>query len=245
MIKEPKETISSLNEQSQKILELPMSVLTVKRNKLDQEASITSGSQDRIYLFGVYSSFLLFGKGLIELCDDIEDEKQLEDNLVMAMKRFTLCAAIAAEGTYDDNIHKDSNTYLDRIFDDDNENMPEEFRIRGLYPHRLTHLAALGKIFAATSKVILVLYDKTQYPYWGEIDYLLGDLHDTQTMARQSESVRAGQKRYNGHLVDQLARVQEYLQAYKTNNINQGFGLIEIRNRIVSNIFKILRGDKV
>lgn len=217
-------------EQKIQILKIYTSVLTYTN----------SDSNRKVYLFGTYSSILLFGLGLVELCDEVE---KLEDNLVMATRRFTMCAAIASEGTHD--IKEQNNLYLQRIFSDGDDGMPEDFQIRGLYPHRLTQFASLGKIFAAASRVILWSHNSKYKDYRKEIVYLLEDLHDREIIKRpQNPDYALGQTRYNGHLDGQFTRVKAYLERYL--NQPQNFSsLAEIRDRIVTDVFKILREDRV
>ena len=159
------------------------------------------------------------------------------------MRRFTMCAAIASEGTID--IQEQGHTNLERRFSDNDNKMPDDFQIRGLYPHQLTHFAVLGKIFAAACRVILWLYNPREYQYWPEVEYLLSDLHDEQTIQQKSNYLStAGQKRYNGHLEEQLTRLKHYLEEYHQSS--QTFSsLTEIRNKIVTDVFKILRGDSL
>jgi hypothetical protein len=224
------------SQSQQKIIQLPMSALTY----------LDSNSDNKIYLFGIHASLLLFGLGLVELCKDNQEEG-LEERILMAMKRFTLGAAIASEGTVDEK--RGEKTYLQRIFTEQKQNkgqkMPEDFQIRGLYPHRLTQFTAKGKIFAATCRVILLLYNYEKYSsYWPEVAYLLNDLHDAQTIIRSNNpNYSLGQNRYSGHLEQQFKGVKSYLESQK--NSSKSGSLEEIRNRIVTDIFKILRGDKV
>jgi hypothetical protein len=224
------------SQSQQKIIQLPMSALTY----------LDSSSDNKIYLFGIHASLLLFGLGLVELCKDNQEEG-LEERILMAMKRFTLGAAIASEGTVDKK--RGEKTYLQRIFTEqkqnNNQKMPEDFQIRGLYPHRLTQFTAKGKIFAATCRVILLLYNYEKYnSYWPEVAYLLNDLHDAQTIIRSNNpDYSLGQNRYSGHLEQQFKGVKSYLESQK--NSGKSGSLEEIRNRIVTDIFKILRGDKV
>jgi len=224
------------SQSQEKIIQLPMSALTY----------LDSSSDNKVYLFGIHASLLLFGLGLVELCKDNQEEG-LEERISMAMKRFTLGAAIASEGTVDEK--RGEKTYLQRIFTEQKPNkdqkMPEDFQIRGLYPHRLTQFTAKGKIFAATCRVILLLYNYEKYSsYWPEVAYLLNDLHDAQTIIRSNNpNYSLGQNRYSGHLEQQFKVVKSYLESQK--NSSKSGSLEEIRNRIVTDIFKILRGDKV
>jgi hypothetical protein len=217
------------SESKTRLLELPMSALTYK------------SSGNTTYFFGVYSSILLFGLGMVELGED-KGEEELKTNIEMAMRRLTLCAAIASEGT--EYIEDEGKFYLQRQFVDQDETMPKDYTIRGLYLHRLTHFAALGKIFAAACRVILWLHDPTKEEYWPETDYLLRDLHDIEIIKKsQNPEHSKGQTRYNGHLDQQFKKVKDYLEQYQENPLNLP-SLTAIRNKILTDVFKILREEK-
>ncbi|MDJ0511431.1 MAG: HypX (modular protein) [Crocosphaera sp.] len=226
---------------------LDMSILTKTLKQPQDDFNLTNDS-NTVYLFGVYSSILLFGLGIVELCDNQwdDDNNKLEENLIKAMKYFTLCAAIAADGGND--YLEDGKIYFKRKFATKTEsNQPKEFKIRGLYPHRLTHFTVLGKIFAATCKVILTLHNQEKNQYWGEIEYLLKDLHedlDSEETIKKSKEYVFNQKRYNGHLEIQLKNIKTYLESYQNSKSEYG-NIAEIRNLIVRDVFKIIRGDKV
>ena len=213
------------------LLELPMSALTYTNNS----------PENKTYFFGVYSSILLFGLGMVELGED-KGEKELKTNIEMAMRRLTLCAAIASEGT--EYIKDEGKLYLQRQFVDQDETMPKDYTIRGLYLHRLTHFTALGKIFAAACRVILWLHDPTKKEYWPETKYLLSDLHDIKIIEKsQNPEHSKGQTRYNGHLDQQFKKVKDYLEQYQENPLNLP-SLTAIRNKILTDVFKILREEK-
>ena len=74
----------------------------------------------------------------------------------------------------------------------------------------------------------------------------MNDLHDAQTIIRSNNpdyDYSLGQNRYSGHLEQQFKGVKSYLESQK--NSGKSGSLEEIRSRIVTDIFKILRGDKV
>ncbi|MDJ0736570.1 MAG: hypothetical protein QNJ47_21315 [Nostocaceae cyanobacterium] len=192
-----------------------------------------------IYLFGTHSSILLFAMGMLELCEDIEkeNEDELKSKIKKAIRMFTYCSAIAEDGIgeYGDTSQRSCNNgilSLDRIFKDGDD------LVRGLYPHRLTHFADLGKIWTATCKSILCVYNSTYD--WQEINLLLDTLPNVSK--KQILANACGQERYNGHFASHYQKVCEYFKNLqsKTENLDN---LIEIRNKIVRDIFKIMRGE--
>jgi hypothetical protein len=52
-----------------------------------------------------------------------------------------------------------------------------------------------------------------------------------------------GQTRYNGHLDQQFKKVKDYLEQYQENPLNLP-SLTAIRNKILTDVFKILREEK-
>ncbi|MDJ0799120.1 MAG: hypothetical protein QNJ51_20255 [Calothrix sp. MO_167.B12] len=192
-----------------------------------------------IYLFGTHSSILLFAMGMLELCEDIEDENELESKIKKAIRMFTYCSAIAEDGIdeygSETQVNKDNETLcLDRIFHNGDS------VVRGLYPHRLTQFADLGKIWVATCKSILYLSNSISD--WPDIDRLLDTLPNGST--KQILGNTGGQKRYNGHIASHCKKVCQYFDnlRLKTDHCKQ-LQLIDIRNKVVRDIFKIMRGE--
>ncbi len=190
-----------------------------------------------IYLFGTHSSILLFAMGMLELCEDIEDKNELKSKIKKAIRMFTYCSAIAEDGIdeygSETQVNQDNETLrLNRNFGSGDS------IVRGLYPHRLTQFADLGKIWAATCKSILYLSDSISD--WQEIDQLLDTLPNGST--KQILGNTGGQKRYNGHIASHCQKVCQYFEKLrlKTDHFDQ---LIDIRNKIVKDIFKIMRGE--
>ncbi|MCC5616506.1 hypothetical protein LC605_15785 [Nostoc sp. CHAB 5836] len=184
-----------------------------------------------VYLFGTHSSILLFGMGMLELCDDEKKESEKVIKIQKAIRMFTYCSAIAEDGNKEKK-DNDGKFYLERIFS------PGDSLVRGLYPHRLTQFADLGKIWAATCKSILLLYNSTFD--WQDIDKLLENLPTSYSKSVLEDN--CGQKRYNGHLESHCDRLIQYFEQLKCKKLNLT-NLTEIRNKIVKDIFKIMRGE--
>ena len=185
-----------------------------------------------VYIFGTHSSILLFAMGMLELCDDEKKESEKLIKIKKAIRMFTYCSAIAEDGNKGKKDNDDGKFYLERIFSSGDS------LIRGLYPHRLTQFADLGKIWAATCKSILLLYNSTFD--WQDIDKLLENLPTSSSKSVLED--KCGQKRYNGHLESHCDRLIQYFEQLKCKKLNLT-NLTEIRNKIVRDIFKIMRGE--
>ncbi|RAM53356.1 MAG: HypX (modular protein) [Hapalosiphonaceae cyanobacterium JJU2] len=229
LIQELKES----SEEDQKIYDHEKNVINIDFSILKK---ICPDDEQSIYLFGTYSSIILFAMGMLELCDDEKQESKLKSRIDKAFKNFTYCSAIAEDGAVSGNKENrdpdDEKVYLERIFADGDE------LVRGLYPHRLTQFADLGKIWAATCKVILHLYHSDTD--WQEIDKLLERLPNSPTKPVLHNAYR--QKRYNGHLESHCDRLVEYFKQLKDKKLNTT-KLIDIRNKVVRDVFKIMRGE--
>ncbi|MGI8501341.1 MAG: hypothetical protein ACR2LR_09385 [Hassallia sp.] len=183
------------------------------------------------YLFGTHSCILLFSMGMLELCND-KNESQLVLGIKKAIRMFTYCSAIAEDGNKGSRNPDDEKFYLERIFSEG------DCLVRGLYPHRLTQFADLGKIWAATCKSILLLHNSAFD--WQQINQLLETLPTSSNQSILDSACR--QKRYNGHLESHCDRLVDYFEQLQVKKLNVN-SLIEIRNKIVRDIFKIRRGE--
>ncbi|NER28782.1 MAG: HypX (modular protein) [Symploca sp. SIO1C4] len=132
------------------------------------------------YLFGTHASIILFAMGMLELCEDESNQDKLNKKIEKAITIFDYCSAIAQDGNTTKN--EEGVFVLDRIFDQDKTQYSKNYLLTGLYPHRLTQFADLGKVFAATCKSILLVYQSN--PNWEEIDHILSGLHHN--MSRNS-----------------------------------------------------------
>ncbi|MBE9118408.1 HypX (modular protein) [Lusitaniella coriacea LEGE 07157] len=201
------------------------------------DLSILKRVQENIYLFGTHSSILLFATGMLELCEEQEDEEKLFEQIKKAMRMFTYCWAIAEDGGIRKE-EKSSPRKFDRAFPKDGG----DELVRGLYCHRLTQFADLGKIFAATCQLILLLCDRPS-SNWTSILSLIDEL--THNNLSASDRV-LGQKRYNGHFAEHYKQLKDYF--YQLNKQTEAkklrfTNLIEARNAIVRDVFRMIRGE--
>ncbi|MBD2774599.1 HypX (modular protein) [Iningainema tapete] len=185
-----------------------------------------------IYLFGTHSSILLFTMGMLELCTEENQKDELQLRIKKALRMFTYCSAIALDGTEIKENYDEGKLYLERIL------KQGDYLVRGLYPHRLTQFADLGKIWAATCKLILLIYNSSYT--WQDINNLLKSL--LQSLDKSIIDTDCGQERYNGHLESHYEKVVKYFEQVQEKKINFP-NLEEIRNKVVRDIFKIMRGE--
>ena len=225
-------------------------VLSIDMSILKQPSAI---SDDMIYLFGTHSSLLLFSMAMYDLCGEQIDESKLQLQIARALRTFTSCWAIAKDGTtsksYDDS---DRHFYLDRNFGEHEYDHNGDSLISGLYPHRLTDFADLGKIFAALCKAILLIQQSKQPQQpsqfsWEEIDNIIASLHDQDGTSSLNTRDVLEQVRYNGHLAVQFKNVTTYFEQMKQKRSHQvsssSESLINIRDKLVKDVFRIMRGE--
>jgi hypothetical protein len=220
--------LSEVNDESKQIYDSEKNVINFDFSIFQKGCTEEHKS---VYLFGTHSSILLFAMGMLKLCDDEIEESKKIIKIKKAIRMFTYCSAIAEDGNKG-KTDNDGKLYLERIFS------TGDSLVRGLYPHRLTQFADLGKIWAATCKSILLLYNSTFN--WQDIDKLLENLPTSSSKSVLGDS--CGQKRYNGHLESHCDRLIQYFEQLKSKKLNLT-SLTEIRNKIVRDIFKIMRGE--
>lgn len=238
------------------ILSLDMSILKDIRAK----------EEDSIYLFGSTSSIILFAMGMLELCQESQQAERLLHAIKhKALRMFTYCWAIASDGTRRNQAPGEADTViLDRAFaepDEKTEASPSgDLLVRGLYPHRFTQFADLGKILVVVCKLLLVIADPSVQDYYqtkGEWEAVDPAVHKSlREITRLMSELRSnnqfptpetlGQKRYNGHLAEHFKNMEQYfgkmimqLKAGKLKSLN----LIECRNQLLVDIFKMIRGE--
>ncbi|WNZ27642.1 hypothetical protein HJG54_32855 [Leptolyngbya sp. NK1-12] len=242
-------------------------IYDVQNNMLSLDMSllkeIRPNDWDSVYLFGSISSIILFAMGMLELCEELQNRQQLLQSIEQkALRMFTYCWAIASDGTErnPDSSFPEDAIVLDRVFEDATFNQSGDLLLRGLYPHRLTQFADLGKIFVAVCKLLLVISDPSvERFYTGEIQQwdkvnesvkthlakivqLMAELRSNNNFPTPET---LGQQRYNGHLAEHFKNVEQYfsqLLAQLKSKQLKSLDIIDNRNKIVANIFEIIRG---
>lgn len=212
-------SISSPYDKESHILRLDLSSLKPSNN---------------MYLFGTHSCMLLFSMGMIKLC---EQEVNCE-NIQEAQKLFSYCSVISEDGcTYDNSTEKE--LYLDRT-PNSVEDVESYFKV--LYPHRLTQFAALGKTFSTACQVILNLHTSRKTNLTEDDLKRLSDKLLQQITPKMPSNQVLGQERYNGHLDRHFQGIVNYFAQLEHSNLIPST-LQEIRNKLVKDIFKIVRGE--
>jgi hypothetical protein len=224
-----------------KILDINLSILK-KENEFPSR-----------YLFGVHSSIILFSMGMLKLCkkdsfnkNDIEDVKKMIQCIEDAKRMFIFCSAIAEEGGNE----KDQVITRD-LLPTEQENITSDFDspIKILYPHRLTQFADLGKIFAATCYAILN-YQEDECKYnklYEKLEEGLLKQLGKNPKSRDARSKILEQTKFNGHLETHIRDIKQYFEGLPKyfESLPKNEDLSVIRDKIVTDIFKIIRGESV
>ena len=224
---------------------------------------IRKNEWDSVYLFGSTSGIILFAMGMLELCQELQNRDRLFNSIGQkALRMFTYCWAIAADGTQRNNPTGDEDIIiLDRAFEDENDANPSgDLLLRGLYPHRLTQFADLGKIFVAVCKLLLAVshasvgqfyagqinWDQVASPVHTSLEEIFKLIAELRSNDRFPTPEVLDQKRYNGHLAEHFKNIDQYfkqfIQQLKDRQL-KSLDLIYNRNKIVADVFRIIRGD--
>ena len=232
-----------LKDGNPKILDIDLSILKEEKKSPNR------------YLFGAHSSIILFSMGMFKLCK--KDDFSI-DCIKEAKKMFIFCSAIAEEGGNENNkIIKRELSAKEEKFADFAE---FDSRIKILYPHRLTQFSDLGKIFAATCYAILNYgeEDKDKQKYNKLKERLLDQLgknpkidENTKSKDKSDDNNKSydndrilGQTEFNGHLETHIRDIQQYFEGY-FESLPKNEDLSVVRDKIVTDIFKIIRGESV
>ncbi|MBD1846237.1 hypothetical protein H6F89_23015 [Cyanobacteria bacterium FACHB-63] len=212
-----------------RILRLDLSLLKIERE-------VWLGNRDMIHLLGTHSALLLFPMGMLELCEEREQPAQLKEKVQKAEKLFTYAWATASDGVLPEL--EGDRLFLDRKLELDDPRLDREALIQGLYPHRLTQFADLGKVFAAVCKVLLLPENPEEAEtQWRQIWYLLDALHCGEHSG--SETILE-QRRYNGHLSTHFKNIRNYFHLLQNTPLEGS--MIERRDRIIKQVFQYILG---
>ncbi|WP_019499818.1 hypothetical protein [Pseudanabaena sp. PCC 6802] len=210
-----------------------------------------------IYLFGPHSSIILFAMGLLEVCEEVENDQQILINVKSAMRKFYCSSVIAMDGgTKDGDNNSNHKICLSRIFENDGN--PDSL-LRGLYIHRLTQFADFGNIFRVACHLILIINSyiiensKDMDKQLDEVKLIIKSLIDNNNFTTIESNL--GQKRYNGHFADHYKNLERYFNnltaniakhTYRFKKSNESLpSIVGIRNRIIVDFFRILSGMPV
>ncbi|MEO0408921.1 MAG: hypothetical protein AAF289_16380, partial [Cyanobacteria bacterium P01_A01_bin.135] len=213
------------------VLNLDMRLQSVRR--ADVQGS-SSNPDESIYLFGPNACYLYFARGLYHLCSNDKHEflnkdggtpednrlETIEDwveKLTRAHRLFNYAWAIADDGCHLEAVSAGDGSptvepakpqfRVSRSFKPIHDERGEVFSVRELYPHRVTEIADLGRIFSAAAlKLLLLLQSEPdkRVAYQQEVELLLAEVHAAQRCqvekSQSSQNLLKGQIRYNGNL---------------------------------------------
>ena len=220
-----------------------------------------------IYLFGTKAANLLFARGMCELCDDENTSKinEWKNKITKAYRLFTYAWATAEDGgkteIENDNQYKITRPDFTHKAREDARKVsyppPEALSVRDIYPHRLSEMSDIGKVFAITARLLLMYLTKTERPleiaqanqkleeYESEINQLMAHFHSTK---RCNPVLIEGQKEFNGHLrpyLNQIKKIsQTALQTFHSDNRKYPLDVEQIkkiRHYLVKDFFEALQ----
>lgn len=269
-------------DQDSGVLYLDMSLLSVRREWCG--ANDADKSSGRIYLFGAHACYLLLARGLFHLCSNqltegdnefeplVEqtDDPQLWDRkLHIASRLLNLAWAIADDGAQvhqsgEDGQYDIRRNFMSRDFANSdvggaepNPTDPDVASVRDLYPHRVTEIADLGRVFAAAC-LTLRFYTapvEQQQQLDERISWILGDLQSLRHCSRSiTRQTLRQQERYNGHMTVYLERCRDILiaECQHAKELHSGEEvrshlsidqIIDRRDQLVHQLFSALHTD--
>jgi hypothetical protein len=221
---------------------------------------------EKIYLFGTKACTILFALGIYELCSNlgqsiypISETNDWKVKILRAYRLFSYAWAIAEDGGK--TIIEDGEQKKYRIerldFREKNARNPDEYHspevdsVRDLYPHRITEIADLGRVYAIGCNLILMNLSKQeneQKERKKDIQDIMKKFHD---ISRMSSELTEKQSRFNGHLATYLKRVENIVNRElnefdrcKTEEISED-KIEQLRERIVKDLFASFYSEPV
>jgi hypothetical protein len=204
---------------------------------------------------------------MCELCDDdnISTINDWTTKITKAYRLFTYAWATAEDGgkteIISDNQYQITRPDFTRKGREDTRKVsyppPEALSIRDMYPHRLSEMSDIGKVFAIAARLLLMYLTKTERPleiaqanqkleeYESEINQLMAHFHSTK---RCNPVLIEGQKEFNGHLrpyLNQIKKIsQTELQMFHSDNRKYPLDVEQInkiRHYLVKDFFEALQ----
>jgi hypothetical protein len=127
--------------------------------------------------------------------------------------------------------------------------------IRGFYPHRVSKTAIFSKLLIGVCLLIIKCKQQEQSKNdnvaWSEIHKLIKGLHEKDIPEKTSDN----QVQFNEHLTEHISNIGEYFKKAEKNmsEYHERFEtskdpeseLANIRNKILKDIFSLIRGEKI
>ena len=210
----------------ERVLHLDMEILGLDKNLIRGIEGQERG--ETVYLFGTNACYLFFARGMYHLCSEdthefgssetVKSLKDWKDKLDYAYRLFSYAWAIADNGGH---ITKDETNAIriERRFKvpDNVQDLEKDVAsIQDLYPHRITDIASLGRLYAAAC-IVLQGYTKQnkkeRQNSSRQLKWLLNNLHSEDSCKeRGTQNILGSQKRYNEHLAVYLWRCRRHLE---------------------------------
>jgi hypothetical protein len=213
---------------------------------------------EKIYLFGTNACTILFSLGIYELCSNLgqsiysnSQADSWQDKIWRAYRLFSYAWAIAEDGgktIIEDETQKkyriERSDFRESSERDENEyHSPEVDSLRDLYPHRITEIVDLGRVYAIACNLILMYLSNgknEQEERYKDIEKLMKKFHD---ISRMLPKLTEDQPSFNGHLTTYLERVRRIANRELDEfNRRKAEGNLEVdieqlRERIVNDLF--------
>ncbi|NEZ65138.1 hypothetical protein D0962_20565 [Leptolyngbyaceae cyanobacterium CCMR0082] len=253
------------------ILFLDMQYLAIKRFKVDPD---NSNSLENIYLFGPQSCHLFLIRGLYHLCTDHEEEfpdiKSQHPDKIQSMKAwdhkikqcyhlFNYAWSIAGDGCgIEPDSENDAKQTITRQIGKENQGIdngiddPHARSVWNLYPHRITEIVDIAKVFAAACAALrchTATSSKVIAERKSEMETLLDSLPGGNSYSYASDlalqEANNWQPRFNGHLVKYLKACSTIIkkeiegEALKTDGAIRATSVERRRNKLLKQLFDL------
>jgi hypothetical protein len=161
----------------------PDQVLVLNMTELSYNVEVED-KEEKILLFGIQSFILLFARGMMSLCKNKKTNEDFRKSLREARQDFIYSYSFAEDGLKSKEKEGEHPDKIRRVFETDEETrkriagcvgkpskatVPSSLRealnvqhLRGIYTHRLTQFADLGKIYFIVCEMILLLYPEEE-----------------------------------------------------------------------------------
>ncbi|NJM99185.1 MAG: hypothetical protein HC800_20435 [Phormidesmis sp. RL_2_1] len=262
------ELLQNESQARQQGYQAPSHVATLDVSLLKERGRDEASS---IYLFGMQSAFLLFAKGMLLLCQKYTtDDELIRVIRTKSLRMFDHCYAVSSDGTQRNTdqsrwpLGTDSESIiLDRFIPKEtasNSWQSNDQLLRCLYPNRITQFADLSTMFIVVCKLILLIKETSvgkanskttqEKPSQGANE--IAAIREAIKVLRENKhfpfplSETCGQERYNGHLAEHYVQFEKCIEGYLLKMQKRefkGIRLTQVRQRLVIDVFKVIRGE--
>jgi hypothetical protein len=253
--KHPTFTSREKQKYEEHILNIDMSLLCCKGKE--------NGKEYKTYLFGTNACHLLFARGVDALVqdDDSDDSgKYFWLNKIFEAYRFFLFSLAIADDSCKIEPETEKNfatstrsqIKITRNFNDKAKIgiPPEILTIRDLYPHRVSEVVAIAKVYAILCNIILVYSGLAKGELKNKLDeerkYLLDSICSDPRDSVHDPNIVNEQSRFNGYLAPYLERVKKILKSEEESYPKEDIPTLEAeqikmkRDKLVEEIFLAL-----